>query len=381
MAVGRLTLKPARDGASSASAVRAVAVGAGLNLVELRVAHPEYAFVAHLADPALLDAFILDCRPEAVVMGADLRDRMDLMARRHPGVKLVQARTLEPARPQSGPEVQSTPSCPGGIPLPQQLVVVWSPKGGVGKTFVVANVATAVARRSRFGVALLDLDLHSADSGVYLDLLEGPGIVDILPYLSELRPEHLENYMVRHPRSGLLVLLGPARPELADFVRLEHVLKIVELARRRFGFVFVDLPPHAGEETVYECMEQASRILVVTTQDAASLRQTRLTLEVMQKLKIDVPNCVWVILNRLHAGAPIPPERVEDFLGHPVAARLEEDRRAVEQSQFEGRPLVETGRNQRLSGALDALAQRLCPGGPVDGHGCRGGIKALFRKG
>lgn len=370
---------PREAGPAASPPVRAVAAGAGLNLTDLQLAHPEYAFIAYLADPALLDAVILDCRPEVVLVGEELAAKLDLLARRHPGVKLVQAGRAHPGdrrdpAPPVGPQ-------PAGVPLPQQLVVVWSPKGGVGKTFIVSNLATAVARRSRFGVALLDLDLHSADTGVYLDLLDGPGIVDLLPYLAELRPEHLENYMVRHPHSGLLVLLGPTRPELADFVRLEHVLKILELARRRFGCVFVDMPPHAGEELVYECMEQASRILVVTTQDAATLRQTRLTLEVMAKLKIDVGNCVWVVLNRLHGAAPIGAERVEDFLGRPVIAKLEEDRKAVELSQFEGRPLVETGRNQRLSGALDALAQKLCPGGSDNGASPRGSIKALFRRG
>ncbi|HAI20568.1 MAG TPA: hypothetical protein DCM14_01490 [Clostridiales bacterium UBA8153] len=376
--------RPSRQAEGNAGPVaspplRAVAAGAGLNLTDLQRDHPEYAFVAYLAEPALLDAVILDCRPEVVLLGEELTAKFELLARRHPGVKLVPV-----GQPLPGGGRERTPPVapqPAGVPLPQQLVVVWSPKGGVGKTFIASNLATAVARRSRFSVALLDLDLHSADTGVYLDLLDGPGIVDLLPYLAELRPEHLENYMIRHPHSGLLVLLGPARPELADFVRLEHVLKILELARRRFGCVFVDMPPHAGEELVYECMEQASRILVVTTQDAAALRQTRLTLEVMAKLKIDVAGSVWVVLNRLHGAAPIGAERVEDFLGRPVVAKLEEDRKAVELSQFEGRPLVETGRSQRLGAALDALAQKLCPGVPDNGGPSRGGIKALFRRG
>jgi pilus assembly protein CpaE len=264
--------------------------------------------------------------------------------------------------------------------MPQQLVAVWSPKGGVGKTFVATNVGVAMARRSDFGVALLDLDLHSADTGVYLDLLEGPGIVDVLPFLSELRPEHLEKYMLRHHRSGLMVLLGPPRPELADFVRLDQVLKIVELARRRFGCVLVDLPPHAGEEMVYECLEQSTKIILVTTQDAAALRQTRLTLEVMGKLKIDVANSVLLVLNRYHAGGSVSVERIEDFLGQPVAVRIDEDRRAVELSLFEGRPLAESGRNQRLGAALESLATQVCPAGRGQARPSGGVLSSLFRR-
>ena len=347
---------------------RAILVGADMDMAEVRRHYQDHSWLAHIAEPSLADGFVLDHKPDVVVVSPRAADRAAMLAKRHPNVSVIahtpNARSEESLEGHDSDHRSSVQEhrYVDSAPSDQTLVAVWSPKGGVGKSFIATNLAVAVALSTQAPVALLDLDLHSPDLGVYLDLLDGPTIVEVLPHLSSMRSHDLEQYMSLHAGTGIRVLLGPRRPELADFVRAEQVTTIVELARRRFNHLFIDLPPHAGEDMVYECLEQATSIVLVTTQDAATLRQTRLTLETLSSLCIDVSGRVRVVLNRYHEQDNVSVVHVEDFVGQPVVATIREDRVSTEKALFQGTPLIMTNRSPALCNSLQELAHQLCLG-------------------
>lgn len=248
--------------------------------------------------------------------------------------------------------------------LTQQVVAIASPKGGVGKTFLATNLAVTLAARTPARVVLVDLDLHSADVGVHLDLLEGPTLVDLLPYLPETGSADLGRFLVTHRVSGLKVLLGPARAELGALVKVEHLRRIFEWLRREYHFVFIDLPPDGGGELVQECTQTASRIILVTTTDAASLRQARLALEALQGQGVPQDRLLLVV-NQVYDGCPVTLREVGSFLGMEPAGELVSDRRLVEEATLEGKPVVLVAPTHPLVIGVHALAAQLCPGFPV----------------
>ncbi|HCC32970.1 MAG TPA: hypothetical protein DEQ28_03585 [Clostridiales bacterium] len=248
--------------------------------------------------------------------------------------------------------------------LTQQVVAIASPKGGVGKTFLATNLAVTLAARTPARVVLVDLDLNSADVGVHLDLLEGPTLVDLLPYLPETGSADLGRFLVTHRISGLKVLLGPARAELGALVKVEHLRRIFEWLRRDYHFIFIDLPPDGGGELVQECTQAASRIILVTTTDAASLRQARLALEALQGQGVPQDRLLLVV-NQVYDGCPVTLREVGSFLGIEPAGELVSDRRLVEEATLEGKPVVLAAPTHPLVIGVHALAAQLCPGLPV----------------
>ena len=248
--------------------------------------------------------------------------------------------------------------------LTQQVVAIASPKGGVGKTFLATNLAVTVAVRTPARVVLVDLDLNSADVGVHLDLLEGPTLVDLLPYLPEAGTADLTRFLATHRLSGLKVLLGPSRAELGALVKVEHLRRVLDWLRREYHFVFIDLPPDGEGELVQECMQVASRIVLATTTDAAALRQARLALEALRGQGVPEDR-VLLVVNQVYDGCPVTLREVGSFLEMEVAGELVCDRRLVEEATLEGKPVVLAAPNHPLVLGLHALAAQLCPGLPV----------------
>lgn len=324
----------------------------------LRLIYPRLALVLVLPDgPPTPAQSGLEALGVTVLPRGSLRAGIGPLLSCRDGVGRELASTADP-----GPMLRRGPGGPA-VPsmLTQQVVTICSFKGGVGKTLVATNLAVAVAARTPARTVLIDLDVNSSDVGVHLDLLEGPTIVDMLPYLPEAGIPDLSRFLARHRPSGLDVLLGPPRSELGALVKPEHLRRILDWLRREYHLVFIDTPPDGGHELLHESLQAASRVLLVTTTDAASLRQGRVAMDTLQRLGIPEARLILVV-NQVYDGGPVSLREVQDFLGVPAAVTLVSDRRAAEEAVFDGRPLVLGAPDHPLVTALLALAGKLCPG-------------------
>jgi len=242
-----------------------------------------------------------------------------------------------------------------GLPSPQVLTVC-SPKGGVGKTFVAVNVAAAISARGQ-EVLLLDWDLPSADVSIHLNLQAGPGVLDLVNSGREVCPEVLREHLVRHFPSGLYVLKGPSRPEMAEFIGHDHLRAVLASARGSFPVVVIDTPPSPCDEALCQALEGASRILLVVVQDPACLYQARVFLDLMPRLGIHRAS-VGLVVNRYREGAPDARD-IQAFLGMAPIALLPDDAGAC-RSVMQGVPYV-LRHSGPLATALLELTRRIVP--------------------
>jgi len=247
-----------------------------------------------------------------------------------------------------------------GNVIAPSTVVVWSPKGGVGKTFLATNLACAAAIATGGMAGLIDLDLYSGDASVHLDLLDGPTLTEVLPVLPELRPEGLDRFSQRHAPSGLSVVSSPRRPELSELVTTEHVKSVLALAAKRWALVYIDTPPDITSAVVGECIDAASKVVLVVTQDVATLKQSKLALDIFARLGIPGESLA-VVLNRVSKDSLLPINKVQEFLGVEVVGSVPEDRKAVERSVFEGKPVVLYGKSE-IGEAVWQIVDRITPG-------------------
>ena len=74
-----------------------------------------------------------------------------------------------PTTPPAGAAAPASASVPSTTPANARIIAITSGKGGVGKTFVSANLAAALTRRGH-RVLVLDADLGLANLDVVLNL-------------------------------------------------------------------------------------------------------------------------------------------------------------------------------------------------------------------
>ena len=123
--------------------------------------------------------------------------------------------------------------------------MLFSGKGGVGKTLLATNLSVALAVETDSRVALVDLDLQFGDVGVMLNLDHSRSITDIVEF-ETLEPEMLNDIMANGP-NGVRVLLAPISPELADLITLEHVRMVMAELRKTYDYVVVDTSCHLAD--------------------------------------------------------------------------------------------------------------------------------------
>jgi len=182
-------------------------------------------------------------------------------------------------RPASTNGVQPAP--PPVTEHAGQLVVVYSPKGGVGRTTVAINVAVAAAMVLGRRVCVVDGSFQFGDVGVLLNLSpKNKTIVDVIvDGVADL--DSLEGALITHS-SGVRVLLGPPAPEQAELVTTSAVKHIIEKLRQTHDLVIVDAWPWLHETTL-GLLDLADQIVAVMTLEITIIKNMRLFLEIAQQ--------------------------------------------------------------------------------------------------
>jgi pilus assembly protein CpaE len=112
---------------------------------------------------------------------------------------------------------------------PGQVVAVFSPKGGVGRTTIAVNFAVAAAADLGLKTVLVDGSFQFGDVGVLLNLNpKNKSIADLVPEMEAGgEPESIDTFVINHS-SGVRVLLAPPSPEMAEMITPVGIRKILE---------------------------------------------------------------------------------------------------------------------------------------------------------
>ena len=245
----------------------------------------------------------------------------------------------------------------------QEIIVIINPKGGVGKTFLAANLASYIAKTLNEDTLIFDTNFGSGDLAVHLDLMQERTITDLIPNLSEVEAGSIDSYLPEHKESGLKAILGPMRPELCEFIKLDHVNQIMSIVKEKYSKIIIDTPSVADNEFLYEITDQATKIILVATGDMASLRQLKTTLEIFKRLSYAAEDKCVIVVNRADPLSSVHPPKIESFLETKIAAVIPEDRRLVEQSILEGKPIIFNRSENQVKTELIRLAERFLQDG------------------
>jgi pilus assembly protein CpaE len=258
---------------------------------------------------------------------------------------------------KSMPAQPDAPAAPRSS-SPAEVMLVFSGKGGVGKTLIATNLAVALAEQTGARVALVDLDLQFGDIGVMLNLDHSRSITELVDGASSFAAENLGEVLANGP-AGVRVLLAPISPELADLVTIDHVRALMTELRRSFDYVIVDSSTHLTEFNL-EVIEMAQRVLVVTALTIPAIKDAKLTLKVLESLSVD-PETIMLVVNRVDGFADFNRESIEQSLRTPVAVQIPHDPRVIGDSITRGVPFVTGQPESEVSRSVRELVARIVP--------------------
>jgi len=157
-----------------------------------------------------------------------------------------------------------------------KVVAVTSGKGGVGKTFVSANLAAALAKRGQ-KVLVLDADLGLANLDVVLNLYPKITLHDVFTGKAKL-----EEAIVRAPGGFSVLLAGSGMVEysrLTPTVRQDFI-QIMSGLLPHYDIVLLDTGAGISDVVLF-AVSLASEVLVVATPEPTSLTDAYATIKVL----------------------------------------------------------------------------------------------------
>lgn len=247
-------------------------------------------------------------------------------------------------------------------PIRGNVIAVYSPQGGAGKSMLAANLgvslAKAVGAKTGGGrVALLDLNLQFGDIDLMLNLNPENTIAGLAQKgHTGLDSELVEQYMTTHDESGLQVLVAPSTPQYAESITVYTVEQVIEALRETYDYVIIDTPSQL-QDTTLAALDAATTILLLTTLDLLALHKTRTALEMLRQLYAS--DKMWLVLNRANSDVGISLQDVEATLGVPMRAQIPSDGRIVVTSVNEGKPFVLSAADAPISKRIVALSFEL----------------------
>jgi pilus assembly protein CpaE len=243
---------------------------------------------------------------------------------------------------------------------PGQLVAVFSPKGGVGRTTIAVNFAVAAAADLGVRTVLVDGSFQFGDVGVLLNLNpKNKSIADLVPELDAGELESIDTFVINHS-SGVRVLLAPPSPEMAETITTGGVRKILEALRQATDLVVVDCTANFSDTTL-AILDAADVILTVLTLEITSIKNMRLFLEVADQLGYEGSK-IKLILNRADSTLGIRVADVEHSIGRKVDHTIVSDGRSVVYALNRGVPFVLSNREAQVSQDIVRLATAITGG-------------------
>jgi pilus assembly protein CpaE len=261
----------------------------------------------------------------------------------------------------------------------RRLIVVYSPKGGVGTTTVAVNVALAIAARMPDAVAIVDLTPMAGHVATHLDIKPKLTIADLLrDSQGMISPEILRTtYLTRHA-NGVQVLAGAPTPSPAPLMSAEEATRTLEGLLTAVPNVVVDVGSHL-DERVIASLEAADDVVVVVTPDFPALKATFSFFEYLGESSSRVAEPT-IVVNEVYALQTLTPGDIENALGRRVAIRIPYDPLLYLRAANQGTPVFASAPTSQPARRYDQLAAILLgEDAPIAvSEGRRRGLAGIF---
>jgi pilus assembly protein CpaE len=233
-------------------------------------------------------------------------------------------------------------SVPEAVPSAKTKIITFlGGKGGVGTTFLTANLAYLLSQQENNHILAVDLDLRYGQMVYFFDAKPQYTLTEVIENVEHLDVSYLKSLFF-HWDKKLQLLPAPARLEEAEAVSSENLEKVINFVRglEIYSHVLVDAGHHLDEISI-KALELADQVILVADQSVPALSNTRKILEIFELLGLgDIELEIW--MNSWDKHGDLSLEDVAKFLGRDVKGTVPFMASEVKTSINEGIPLAKS---------------------------------------
>lgn len=215
----------------------------------------------------------------------------------------------------------------GSAIIRQEIITVYSPKGGVGKTTLACNFAIALKVKSSLdlSVCLVDLDTNFGNVEAVLQVDAKRNILDWDVFADEEFDRGLVNELVTKHKSGIDLVLSPALAHESTQIKGELAGKVIKTLSRYYDVVVCDVGPYLQADSTIVALDLATKILIIGTTDVPTLRNLHnCTRTFSDVLNIDQSK-IRMVFNRMIKKHGLSMKEINQYIPYPVVGKIYED--------------------------------------------------------
>ena len=246
-----------------------------------------------------------------------------------------------------------------------EIVSFMSCKGGVGTSFIAANVADMIAGARQKRVLMIDLNQLFADAAF---LVTGETPPSTLPQLcSQIDRMDVAFFdaSVLHVSDTFHILAGAGDPVKAAEIKEDRLEWILGVAAPRYDFVIFDLGQTINPISML-ALDRSDQIHIVLQATMPHVRAGRRLQEILGSLGYAAER-TRLLLNRYSRHEERARAAMEQVLGMRPYQVIPDDVAAVSEAINQGVPVSKTGRKSGVSRSLQTLADNIAGGASNSG--------------
>ncbi|MBP9855469.1 MAG: Flp pilus assembly complex ATPase component TadA [Candidatus Omnitrophica bacterium] len=238
-----------------------------------------------------------------------------------------------------------------------KIILFWSNKGGVGKTFLAVNTAASLALLQK-RVLLLELNfqsIHSIDK--MLNLVARFGLTNLISQIETLdKPEIIKKAVTPHS-SGLdyLPMVSSSTPQ-PEFTAAK-IKKFFEIASNLYDYIIID-SRRALTEGLVSVMQNSNLVVVVDTPEDLTVNKFEWFLSMLNSTHIPKA-MIKLVINRSPSRYAVDPLAIKEKLGLDVLGEIPSDGKTVGLALNSCKPCVVDSPRSPVSQAIINFAQQL----------------------
>jgi pilus assembly protein CpaE len=235
------------------------------------------------------------------------------------------------------------------------VITIFGAKGGIGKTTISTNLATAFVAINAGSAVVVDMDTVFGDAAMMLDVPVEMSLVEAADRIDDLDRDAIGGYLARH-HSGVSILPAPFEPTDWRNVSPEAVDKVITLLSQTHDFVVLDCPA-TFTDLVAVALEKATVVLLLTSLDITSIKDTTTALKLLNS-GINNDDKIKLIVNRATSVNSVREEDVSKVLRRETFWSIPHDKEIAASAQL-GMPVVIDRPDSQVSEMIREMAATL----------------------